>query len=80
MDIQSLVKKTIAGSMSILGGEDITIKSQTISAVWGEVINERDLMGGSRVQQDVSVQFPTDNDLELREGMTVEESWQYPKR
>jgi|TARA_R110000787_G_scaffold56633_2_gene129999 hypothetical protein len=72
MDIQKLVSQTIAGSMSTLGGEPITIKSQTISAVWGEVNTEREIMGGSRVQQDVNVQFPTDPDLKLREGMIVE--------
>ena len=71
MDIQKLVASNIAQSMSILGGEDITIKSQTISAVWGETNTEREIMGGSRVQQDVSVQFPTDPNLKLREGMTV---------
>jgi len=55
----------------MLGGEELTIKSQTILAIWGETTTERVIMGGSRPQMDVSVQFPTDKNLELREGMTV---------
>jgi hypothetical protein len=71
MDIQELVSKNIAANLSTLGAEPVTIKSQTIKAVWGETVKEREIMGGSRVQRDVTIQFPTIQGFTLREGMTV---------
>ena len=71
MDIQELVRQNIQAALPTFGAEPITIKSQTIDAVWGETSKEREIMGGSRLQRDVTVQFPTRQGVELREGMTV---------
>ena len=71
MNIQEQLRKTMAGQMSTLGAEDLTIASQTITAVWGETDKRREIEGGSRLERDVTVQFPTSQKLTLRVGMTV---------
>jgi hypothetical protein len=71
MNIQKQLREVMAGQMSTLGGEDLSIKSQTVQAVWGETDKRREIEGGSRLERDVTVQFPTSDKLSLRVGMTV---------
>ena len=64
--------------MATLGGEKITVDSDTIVAVPAEVDSDRDLMGGSREQRDLTYQYPTISGQELRKGMQVQaqgKSW-----
>lgn len=58
--------------MATLGGESITVDSDTIVAVPAEVDSDRELMGGSREQRDLTYQYPTISGQELRKGMQVQ--------
>ena len=72
MNIQNLVNTTLAGQMTTLGGETITVDSTAIIAVPAEVDSDRELMGGSREQRDLTYQYPTISGQELRKGMQVQ--------
>ena len=71
MNIQAKVSQVIGSSLGTLGAEPVTIASKTIQAIWGETDNRREIEGGSRLERDVTVQFPTAQGLTLRVGMTV---------
>ena len=71
MNIQKQLAQVIGNSLGTLGAEPVTIASETIQAVWGETDNRREIEGGSRLERDVTVQFPTAQGLSLRVGMTV---------
>ena len=71
MNIQKQLAQVIGNSLETLGAEPVTIASETIQAVWGEADNRREIEGGSRLERDVTVQFPTAQGLSLRVGMTV---------
>jgi len=58
--------------MTTLGGESITVDSDTIIAVPADVDTNRDLMGGSRETRDMTYQYPTIKGQELRKGMQVQ--------
>ena len=68
MDIQSKVRQAMQGQMKTLGGQDLMIGDTTIIAVAGEVDSDRSLIGGSREQRDIDVNFPTVKGLKIRKG------------
>jgi hypothetical protein len=72
MDIQQMVRDVMANQVDNLGGEILSIKSQSITAIFGETTTERDIDGGSRLQRDLTAQFPTIQGFKIREGSTAE--------
>lgn len=66
-----MVGQAISDNIGTLGGEPLTVASETFPAIWGETDKRREIEGGSRLERDVTVQFQTNPDLKLRVGMTV---------
>ena len=71
MNIQEMTSNAIAQSMTTLGGEMITIESQEITAVLDMTSSQSEIMGGFRTERDCTAEFPTDQTIEIRDGMTV---------
>lgn len=79
MNIQEMVNTTLAAYTPTLGGETVTIDGTDVLAVIDETSEERELMGGSRIERGLSAQFSTVSGLVTRAGSIVQTRGKYWK-
>tara|TARA_B110000014_G_C20086262_1_gene568173 strand:+ start:477 stop:785 length:309 start_codon:yes stop_codon:yes gene_type:complete len=71
MNIQNLVKTTLAGQMATLGEEPVIIGAETVQMILAEADNETAIMGGKRDERRLTGTLPTDASLVLKTGAKV---------